>query len=167
MRQIRHKILDDVGVRQRIDARLLGGIRGNAAYSRLSVSFQFLQNSLSHTQASKGVDSVNVHRTATADALSATPAERQRRVNLVLDSDQRIQHHGASLVQIERVRLHLGLLLRLIRVPSVDVESLGLGVFGGGWVTDVAGLGLWRDGGAGGLDGGIGAREDGRAESSP
>jgi hypothetical protein len=50
-----------------------------------------------------------VHGTATTNALSATPSKRERGVNLVLDPDQRIEHHRASLVEIERVCLHAGL----------------------------------------------------------
>lgn len=80
----------------------------------------------SHTQASQCVDSVNVHRAASADSLSATSSEGQGGVNLVLDANERVQHHGSRLVQVEGVGLHAGLLGGLIRVPSVDLEGLGL-----------------------------------------
>lgn len=56
-----------------------------------------------HTQTGESVDTVNVHRTATADTLAATPSEGQSRVDLVLDTDERIQHHGSGLVQVELV----------------------------------------------------------------
>lgn len=50
------------------------------------------------TQASQGVDTVNVHRTATTDTLSATSPESQGWVDFVLNSDERIEHHGTGLV---------------------------------------------------------------------
>ena len=90
-RHVRDKVLDDVHVGKRVDARLLGGVRGNTA------------------QASQGVDTVDVHSAAAANALTATSPEGEGRVDLVLDADERIQHHGSGLVQVERVRLHLGL----------------------------------------------------------
>jgi hypothetical protein len=162
-RHVRDKVLDDIHVGKRVDARLLGGVRGNAA------------------QAGQGVDTVDVHGAATADTLTTTPPEGKGGVNLVLDADERIQHHRAGLVQVERVRLHLGLRGRLVRVPSVDVEGLclrillGLGLVlgrclalrrnlaGGFWVD---GLGDLRDGLAGDRvgDGGETTREDCRAE---
>jgi hypothetical protein len=81
-----------------------------------------------HTQAGKSVDTVNVHCAGTADTLSAGSAESKSRVQLVLDSDQSVQHHGAGLVEVEGVALHLGLVAGLVGVPSVDVEGLDLAV---------------------------------------
>ena len=93
-----------------------------------------------HTQAGQGVDTVNVHRTATADTLSATSPESQSGVHLVLDADQRIQHHRAGLVQVQRVSLHLRLLGGLIGVPAVDMEGLGPGLLGGGGILNIRSL---------------------------
>lgn len=90
-RHVRNKILDDVHVGKRVDARLLGGVCGNTA------------------QAGQGVDTVDVHGARTADTLTTTPPEGKGRVHLVLDTDERIQHHGSGLVQVEGVCLHLGL----------------------------------------------------------
>lgn len=56
-----------------------------------------------HTKAGQCVHTVDVHGAAPADALAATPPEGQGRVDFVLDPDERIEHHGARLVQIERV----------------------------------------------------------------
>lgn len=98
-----------------------------------------------HTETCQGVDSVNVHGTTSANTLATTPPERQGGVHLVLDPDERIQHHGSGLVQVERVRLHLGLGGRLIWVPSVDVEGLGLRICAGLGVLDCRCLAL-RDG---------------------
>ena len=80
------------------------------------------------TQARKCIDTINVHRTAPTNTLSTTPPERKRRINLILNPNKRIQHHRARLVQIKRIRLHLRFARGLIRVPSVDVEGLGLWV---------------------------------------
>lgn len=90
------------------------------------------------TQTSQRVDAVNVHGATSANTLSATPSEGESRVGLVLDPDQRVEHHGAGLVEVERVLLHARLAGRLIRVPSVDLELLnpglrvGLGLANGG-----------------------------------
>jgi hypothetical protein len=98
--------------------------------------------SIPRTEACQCVDSINVHGTTPANSLTATPPESQCRVHLVLDPDERIEHHGPSLVQIERVRLHLGLRRWLIWVPSVDVESLCLCILAGLRLLDCRGLAL-------------------------
>jgi hypothetical protein len=105
---IRNEILDNVGVRQWVDARLLSRVGRDAA------------------QAGQCIDSVNVHGAAATDALSAAPSEGQSRVDLVLDSDQGVQHHRSGLVEVERVALHARLRRGLIGVPSVDLEGLDL-----------------------------------------
>lgn len=102
--QIRDQILDNVGVRQRVDLDIRGRFGGDSA------------------QACQGVLAVDVHGTASTDALSATPPEGQGRILLVLDLDQSIEDHGAGLVEVDGVGLQLGLLGRGIRVPSVDLE---------------------------------------------
>lgn len=43
-------------------------------------------------QAGEGVDTVDVHGARTTDSLSARPSERERRVDLVLDLDERVEH---------------------------------------------------------------------------
>lgn len=89
-----------------------------------------------HTEACQCVDSVNVHGATSANALATTPPKGQSRVHLVLDPDERIQHHGSRLVQVEGVRLHLGLGRGLIGIPSVDVESLRLRILAGRGLLD-------------------------------
>ena len=81
-RHVWHEVLDDVHVGQRVDARLLCRVGGNTA------------------QAGQRVHAIDIHRATPANALPTTPPERQGRVNLVLDADQRVQHHGARLVQV-------------------------------------------------------------------
>lgn len=105
-----------------------------------------------HTQTGQGVDTVNVHGAGSADTLTAGSAESQSRVNLVLNPDKSVEHHGTGLLEVELVALHAGLLSRLVRVPAVDLESLHAGVLGGNGVGILA------------LDGRIGASKGGRAE---
>lgn len=97
-----------------------------------------------HTETRQCVDSVNVHGAASANTLTATSPKGQSRVHLVLDPDERIQHHGSGLVQVEGVRLHPRLGGGLIGIPAVDMESLHLGVLGGRGLLDVGRLALWN-----------------------
>jgi hypothetical protein len=108
--QIRDKVLDDVGMRKRVDLDVGSSLGRDTA------------------QAGKGVLAVNVHGTATTDTLTATSSEGQSRVKLVLDSDKGIENHGSSLVKIQSVGLETGLLAGGIGVPSVDLEGLHLGL---------------------------------------
>ena len=77
-----------------------------------------------HTQTSQRVDTIDVHRTASADALSATPSEGKGRINLILNPNQGIQHHRSCLIQIQRIALHAWLRGWLIGIPAVDMERL-------------------------------------------
>lgn len=176
IRQVGNQVLDDVGVRQRVDARLLPRVgRDTACVSMLAAPSCHRPDTpgFKHTQASQGVDTVNVHRTATADTLSAASPEGQGGVHLVLYPDERIEHHGPGLVQIQLVGLHGGLLGGLVGVPAVDMELLDARVLGHVGVLIRRGLGLGDGLGAGiaglsdGVDGGIGASEDGGAEQRP
>jgi hypothetical protein len=112
-RHVGDEVLDDVHVGKRVDAGLLGRVGGDA------------------TETGERVDTVNVHGAASANSLTAAPPEGQGGVDLVLDADEGVEHHGARLVEVERVRLHLGLGRGLIGVPAVDVERLGLCILGG------------------------------------
>jgi hypothetical protein len=131
-----HEILHNVGMRQWVDARFFVCLGGNAA------------------QTCQRVDTVNVHCTATANALSAASSECQSGVDLVLDPDQCVQHHRARLVQVECVRLHAGLRRGLIRVPPVGFEGLVLWFLGRCRLLDCRSLRL--------LDGGIASPESRR-----
>lgn len=103
------------------------------------------------TQASKSIDTVNVHGAGSANTLTARAAESESWVDLVLNANERIQHHRSGLVEIKGVCLHLWLLRWSVWVPSVDVEGLGLSILGWCWLGDGAGLGSWGDlGGRGG-----------------
>lgn len=131
--QVGDQVLDDVGVRQRVNARLLGGFGRDAAWTILVLLFRSRTSCTDrrHTQAGQSVDTVNVHGTATTDTLTAGSAEGQGRVQLVLYPDEGVQDHGAGLVEVELVVLHGGLLARLVRVPAVDLEGLHVRRLGG------------------------------------
>lgn len=92
------------------------------------------------TQTSQSIDTINVHRTTPTYALATTPSKSQCWVHLILDPNERIQHHWAGLVQVEGVALHLGLRCRLVWVPSVDLECFDLGLLA--WVRLLGGAGL-------------------------
>jgi len=132
--QVGDDVFHNVGVREGVDFCFLLRVGWNAA------------------QAGESVDTINVHRAATADALSAAPSESQGGINLVLNPDQRIQHHGTGLIQIQSVGLHSWLRGWLIGVPAVDVECLDLclGIVGG--LLDRARL-RWRYSGSRGVSG--------------
>ena len=66
----------------------------------------------------------NIHGARATDSLPAGPSERQAGVHLVLDLDQGVQDHGATVVEVHLVVLHLWLVTRLLRVPPVDSEGL-------------------------------------------
>lgn len=111
-----------------------------------------------HTEASKGVLAVDVHGAGAADTLAATSAERQGRVDLVLDADDGVEHHGAGLVEVNGVALQARLLGGRVRVPAVDLERLEARLL----LLDLA------DGGHGARKGNAGAkgRRPGGAEDS-
>lgn len=66
---IRHEILNNIGMWQRINPALLRSIGRDTA------------------QAGKRVDTIDVHSAGAADTLSARPSEGQRWVHLILDPD--------------------------------------------------------------------------------
>lgn len=112
--EVRHQVLDHVHVRQRVDLGGLVDVRVDVA------------------DAGQRVDAVDVHGAGAAHALAARAPERQRGVHLVLDLQQRVEHHGRALVQVHLVVLHGGLLVGLVGVPAVHGEGLhALGERGG------------------------------------
>jgi hypothetical protein len=137
-----HEVLDNVHVRQGIDARFLGRVcRDSACGESQSLKLQ-LSIAGNHTKTSQRIYSIYVHSAAPADTLAATPPKCQGWVDLVLDPDQGVQHHRPRLVQVERVALHPRLRCGLVGVPPVDVECLDLGVLLRLWLLDCRGLAL-------------------------
>jgi hypothetical protein len=135
--QVGDEILDDVGVRERVELDIGGRLGRDPAWSccqqhistdkasSLSSAGRAARKfAKAHTQAGEGVLAVDVHGTASTDTLTATSPESKGRVELVLDADESVQDHGAGLVEVERVGLHAGLFGRLLGVPAVDGERL-------------------------------------------
>jgi hypothetical protein len=75
-------------------------------------------------QTGEGVASLDVHGAGSADSLPATPAKGEARVLLVLDLDEGVQNHRTAIVQVDRIRAEVGLLVVLFRVPSIDLKVL-------------------------------------------
>src|SRR5690606_30761278 len=80
--------------------------------------------------AGQRIGAVDVHRARTADALAARAAEGQRRVDLVLDLDQRVQDHRAALVEVDLVGIGARILV-VVRAPAIDLELAHAGRAGG------------------------------------
>src|SRR5579875_3689038 len=97
VRQIGHQILDDRQVRQRIDP-----------HRPLDVGDRL--------DAGKRVRPVDIHRAGAANPLAARAAKGQRRIDLVLDLDQRVENHRAAFVEIDREAVD-DRVLPVIRVP--------------------------------------------------
>jgi len=55
---------------------------------------------LARTKTSQCVDTIDVHGTAPANSFTTTSPESQGGIDLVLNANEGIQHHGASLVQV-------------------------------------------------------------------
>merc|ERR1719309_930492 len=90
------------------------------------INFSRLLVGLDFGQASQSVHATNVHSARAANPISARSSERERRVHFTFNLDQRIQHHRATVVQIDLVLLHAGLCARRLRIPPVDCKSLFL-----------------------------------------
>jgi hypothetical protein len=53
--------------------------------------------------AGQGIEPVDIHRARAANALAAGAAQSQGGVDLVLDPEQAIQNHRATIVQIDEI----------------------------------------------------------------
>jgi len=82
-------------------------------------------------QTRKRIHTIDIHSAAATDTLSTASSEGQGGIHLVLDPDERVEHHRAGLVQIEGVGLHAGLCGWMVGVPAVDLKGLHLCVFAG------------------------------------
>jgi hypothetical protein len=80
-----------------------------------------------------------------ADAFAAGAAEGQRRVDLVLDLDQRVENHRAAGREVDVVRVDTRV-LAVVRVPAIDLEGAHLLRAGRrGEVTALADLRVLRE----------------------
>src|SRR4029079_16361322 len=112
VREVRHEVLDDLHVRKRRDAHLAGYL-------------------LEGGGAGESVLAVHVHRARPADAFAARAAEGQRRVDLVLDLDQRVEEHRPAFVEVDGVAVEAWVGAS-IGIVAVDLEGLeALAVLGG------------------------------------
>ena len=55
--------------------------------------------------------------------ISISEPESEAGVHLILDLDEGVQHHGATVVEVHLVLLHPGLVSRLFWVPSEDISD--------------------------------------------
>jgi len=80
--EVGHDVFYDVGVGKGVDFGFSFSVCWDAA------------------QTSQSINSINIHRTTPTYSLPTTPSKCQRRINLILNPDQRIQHHRTRLIQI-------------------------------------------------------------------
>ena len=74
-------------------------------------------------QTGERVGPIDVHRAGAAHAFTAGSPERQRRIDLVVDLDQRVENHRSALIEIdfEHIDRRVGV---LVRIPAIDPEAL-------------------------------------------
>lgn len=113
MGQVRNQITNNIHVRQRINLLGLG------------------EGGVDAAKTGKGVVTVNVHGTGTANTFTARTSESEGGILLILNLEQSVQNHRTAVVQVDVVCLELRLLFRLIRVPSVDLELFDTRSLGG------------------------------------
>ena len=72
------------------------------------------------------VDPVDVHRAGATNPFAARAAERERRVDLVFDLDERIEDHRTAVVHIHEIRVNAGV-FPIVRVPAIDIKLAKVG----------------------------------------
>jgi len=72
----------------------------------------------------EGVASLDVHGAGSADSFSAAPTKGETRILLVLDFNEGVEDHRTAIVEVDRIRAEVWLLVVLFRVPSIDLEVL-------------------------------------------
>ncbi len=102
----RNQILHNIHVRKRIN---LGDLTG--------VTVQLCN-------AGKRVSSIDVHGTTSTDSFTATTTECQSRIDLILDFEQGVQHHGSTCIQVHFIFLQTGLFAGLLRIPTINLNLL-------------------------------------------
>src|SRR4029078_8996702 len=71
--------------------------------------------------AGERIGAVDVHGAGAADALAAGAAERQGRIDLVLDPDQGVENHRRTVVTIDKIGVDARVGV-VVRIPAVDAE---------------------------------------------
>src|SRR5579875_61645 len=109
--EIGDKVLDDGHVRERVDLRGTSRIGDEA-------------------RACQPIGAVDVHGAGAADAFAARAAKGERGVDVVLDPDQRVEHHRPAFVEIDFKRIDPWALTG-VWIIAVNLEGLGaLGLIG-------------------------------------
>jgi hypothetical protein len=80
---------------------------------------KFQQRCSKSTTTKIQVKLTNVHSARATDAFSARSPEGQSGVHLILDLDEGVEDHGATVVQVNLELLHLGLVSGILRVISI------------------------------------------------
>ena len=111
MREIRHEILDDRHMRQRVDADRMGDL-------------------VHALGAGEGVSAVNIHRAGAANPLAAGTAEGERRVDLCLDPDDTVEHHRTAIIAVDIIGIEARIALA-IGIISIDAELRQMDGIGG------------------------------------
>src|SRR5215469_12307801 len=65
----------------------------------------------------------NVHGAGAADAFTARAAESERRIDLVLDLDERVENHWPAGLEVNPVDVGSGIFI-LVRIVAIDLEVL-------------------------------------------
>ena len=72
------------------------------------------------------VTTINVHCAGATDTFSATATERECGIDLVFDFDQSIEEHRSTFLHIDVIGDILWSIGGIIRISSINVESLHL-----------------------------------------
>ena len=102
----RNEILDDVHVWKWMNLQCFARFIDFARRSNAGVKVRIGPEKAHEPDASKCVSSVDVHRTASADAFSARTTKSQRRIEFILDFDKSIKNHRTA-TAMESMRLIL------------------------------------------------------------
>ncbi len=118
------------GLQPWLDGAMLGEEIGEIGHQvfrdrhmRQRVDFHDAANILDRLCASQRVGAVNIHRAGAANPLTAGAAERQGRIDLVLDLDDRVQDHRTGVLQIEEIGVHMRI-GAVVGRPAIDAEFL-------------------------------------------
>ena len=75
--------------------------------------------------AGQRVGAVDIHRTRAAHAFPARASEREGRVHLVFNFDQRIKHHWPAIIHIDFKGVELRIFI-LIGIIAIDLKLLDI-----------------------------------------
>ncbi|QTK80385.1 hypothetical protein AT6N2_C2837 [Agrobacterium tumefaciens] len=100
VRQVGNKVLHDRHMRQRINLHRAVDL-------------------LHALGAGERIGTVDIHRAGTTNAFAAGTAQRQRRVDIILDVEKRIENHRPAIIDIDVKGVDTRV-LAVIRVPAID-----------------------------------------------